>query len=133
MSKRFQLISNIAIGILAFLLTLIILLTAFSVSDELKTYTADEDSLIFSLQYSQYDDLLRNYHRNEALNVKTTKTMEECYAIARYYEAALDYQLALRAENPAQQEEAKERMTQSAGEMGDFSYIKEEIDELLNK
>lgn len=133
MSKRFQLISNIVIGILAFLLTLIILLTAFSVSDELKTYTTDEDSLVFSLQYGQYDDLLRNYHRNEALNVKTTKTMEECYAIARYYEAALDYQLALRAEDPAQQKEAKERMTQSAGEMGDFSYIKEEIDELLNK
>lgn len=133
MSKRFQLISNIVIGILAFLLALTIFLTVFAVSDELKTYSADEDSLIYSLQDGRYYDLVRNYHRNQALNAKTSKNMEECYAIARYYEAALDYQLALLAEDTAQQKDAEERMSQAANEMGDFSYAKKEIDELLSK
>jgi len=131
-SKQFQVITNIVIGILAFIFIVVIGMTAFMVSDELKPYTASEDSMIYSLQDNRYSDLVRCYHKNMALDVKPTKTMEECYAVARYYEAAIDYQLAVQEKDSTLQKKAEELMAEAEKEMGDFSYAKGEIDELLN-
>lgn len=132
MSKQFQVITNVAIGILAYILIMVIGMTVFSVSDDFKPYTASEDSMIYSLQENRYSDLVRYYHKNTALDVKPTKTMEECYAVARYYEAAIDCQLAVQEKDSALKKKAEEIMTEAAKEMGDFSYAKGEIDELLD-
>lgn len=132
MSKQFQIITNACIGFLAFLLIMITGVTMFTVSDDLKPYTASEDSMIYSLQDSRYSDLVRYYHQNTALEVKPTKTMEECYAVARYYEAAIDCKLAIQEKDSALQKKSEKIMTKAAEEMGDFSYAKGEIDELFD-
>ncbi len=132
MSKQFRIITNVAIGILAYILIMVIGMTIFSVSDDFKPYTASEDSMIYSLQDNRYSDLVRYYHQNTALGVKPTKTMEECYAVARYYEAAIDYQLAVQEKDSTLKKKAAEIMAEAAKEMGDFSYAMGEIDELLD-
>ncbi len=132
MSKQFRIITNIVIGILAFIFIVVIGMTVFTVSDELKPYTASEDSMIYSLQDNRYSDLVRYYHKNMALGIEPTKTMEECYAVARYYEAAIDYQLAVQEKDSALKKMAEEIMAEAAKKMGDFSYASGEIDELLD-
>ena len=59
----------------------------------MRTYTVSEDSLLYALEDGRYGDLTESYHRNLVSDVKATDTMKECYAIARYYEAAIDYKL----------------------------------------
>ena len=132
MSKKFQIITNAGISFLAFLLILVTGMTIFSITEDFRPYTASEDSMIYSLQDNRYSDLVRYYHQNTALDVKPTKTMEECYAVARYYEAAVDCQLAVQEKDSVLQKKAEEIMAEAAREMGDFSYAKEEIDGLLN-
>lgn len=132
MSKQFQIITNACIGFLAFLLIFVTGITIFSISEDFRPYTASEDSMIYSLQDSRYSDLVRYYHKNTALDVKPTKTMEECYAVARYYEAAIDYELAIQENDYTLKKKAEKIMAEAAEEMGDFSYAKGEIDELLD-
>lgn len=132
MSKQFRLITNIIIGIVAFLLVAILGLSVFSISENLRTYTADEDSMIYALKDGRYSDLLRYYHQNQALNTESTSGMEECYAVARYFEAALDYKLALQEKDSALEKDAKEVMDAEAKKMGDLSYAKGEIDMFLD-
>ena len=58
--------------------------------------------------------------------------MEECCAIARYYEAAIDYKLAVQENDDMQKERCQILMRSAADEMGELSYAKGEIDELLD-
>ena len=69
--------------------------------------------------------------KNLVSDVKATDTMKECYAIARYYEAAIDYKLAVQEKDVELQQTLKEKMETAAKEMGALSYAKKEINELL--
>lgn len=57
--------------------------------------------------------------------------MEECYAIARYYEAAVDYKLALQENDNELLERSKNQMDDASNKMGDLSYAQGEINKLL--
>lgn len=131
MSKHFQIITNIIIGILAVFLVVVIGMSITAISNDLGTYDISEASMIYSLKDNRYSDLVRYYHQNTALNVDSTEIMEECYAVARYYEAAIDYRLAIQERDAELQKSAEEAMEEAADEMGDFSYAKGEIDTLL--
>ena len=131
MSKTFQHITNFAMVILAFF---IILFTGMGISqmiDSMKIYTSSEDSFLYALEDGRYGELVTDYHRNQVVEAKSTETMEECYSIARYYEAALDYKLALQEKDEALQNKYKLQMEDAANGMGELSYAKEEIDHLL--
>lgn len=132
MSKLFGKITGIIIGILAFIFIAVTGMALFAISDNLRSYDISEDSMIYALKDNRYSDLVRYYHQNTALNTNSTEIMEECYAVARYYEAALDYQLAVQEGDTMLQKEAEEAMAEAADEMGDFSYAKNEIDTMLN-
>lgn len=131
MSKTFQFVTNIIIALLAFLIILFTGMGIFEMIDGMRIYTVSEDSFIYALEDGRYGDLVADYHRNMVSDVKTTETMEECYAIARYYEAAIDYKLAVQENDQKLQHSLKEKMETAAKEMGALSYAKSEINELL--
>ncbi len=131
MSKTFQIATDLIIVILAVLITFFTGIGIFEFADSMRTYTVSEDSLVYALQDGRYGELVEDYHRNMAADAKTTDTMQECYAIARYYEAAIDYKLALQENDIEAQKITKEKMENSASEMGELSYAKEEIDKIL--
>ena len=131
MNKTFQLLTNVIIGILAFFIILFTCMGIFETIDGMRIYTVSEDSLLFALEDGRYGDLVTHYHNNQAAESKTTQTMEECYAIARYYESALDYKLALQEQDETLQNELQLKMNDAADGMGELSYAKEEIDALL--
>ena len=131
MSKTFQFVTNIIIALLAFFIILFTGMGIFEMIDGMRIYTVSEDSFIYALEDGRYGDLVADYHRNMVSDVKTTETMEECYAIARYYEAAIDYKLAVQENDQELQLILKEKMETAAKEMGALSYAKSEINELL--
>lgn len=131
MSTIFKIITTAVIGILAFHIIMYTGMGIGELVDGTRDYSISEESLLYSLEYGQYGNLVKYYHRNIACNAKSTETMEECYAIARYYEAAIDYKIALLDNDTGLLEKTENIMVESVKEMGDLSYAKEEIDQLL--
>lgn len=131
MSKTFKTVTTLLIIVLAFFIILFTGMGIFEFADGMRIYTVSEDTMLYALQDGRYGELVEDYHRNLVSDAKTTETMEECYAIARYYEAAIDYKLAVQENDPALQQTLKEKMETAASEMGALSYAKNEINELL--
>ena len=131
MSKTFQTVTTIIIVILAFFTILFTGMGIFEMADGMRLYTVSEDSFIYALEDGRYGDLVQSSHKNLVSDVKATNTMKECYAIARYYEAAIDYKLAVQEKDAELQQTLKEKMETAANEMGALSYAKKEINELL--
>ena len=131
MSKTFRLVTTIIIVVLAFFTVLFTGMGLVEMIDGMRSYTVSEDSMIYALQDGRYGDLVSDYHRNMAAEAKSTETMEECYAIARYYEAAIDYQLAVQENDSELLENSEKIMKESAAQMGALSYAEKEINDLL--
>ena len=131
MSKTFRLVTTIIIVILAFFTVLFTGMGLVEMIDGMRSYTVSEDSMIYALQDGRYGDLVSDYHRNMAAEAKSTETMEECYAIARYYEAAIDYQLAVQENDLELLENSEKIMKETAAQMGSLSYAEKEINDLL--
>ena len=131
MSKTFRLVTTIIIVILAFFTILFTGMGIVEMIDGMRSYTVSEDSMIYALQDGRYGELVSDYHRNMAANAKSTETMEECYAIARYYEAAIDYKLAVQENDSELLENSEKMMKESAAQMGSLSYAEKEINNLL--
>ena len=131
MSKTFRLVTTIIIVILTFFTILFTGMGIVEMIDGMRSYTVSEDSMIYALQDGRYGELVSDYHRNMAANAKSTETMEECYAIARYYEAAIDYKLAVQENDSELLENSEKMMKESAAQMGSLSYAEKEIKNLL--
>ena len=131
MSKTFRLVTTIIIVVLAFFTVLFTGTGLVEMMDGMRSYTVSEDSMIYALQDGRYGDLVSDYHRNMAAEAKSTETMEECYAIARYYEAAIDYKLAVQENDSELSENSEKIMKESAAQMGALSYAEKEINHLL--
>ena len=131
MSKTFKTITTMIIAVLAVFTAIFTIAGMFELADAMSTYTVSESSMGYALEDGRYGDLVEDYHRNIVCEAKTTTTMENYYAVARYYEAAMDYQLAVQNQNIALAEECRARMDAAAEEMGEFSDEKQKIDTLL--
>ena len=131
MSKTFRMITNLVIIALSFFIILFTAVGIFEMVSSMQGYTVSEDSMIYALQDGRYGELVSDYHRNMVSDVKTTETMEECYAIARYYEAAIDYKLAEQENNPELLETSEKIMKEAEAQMGALSFAKDDIDTLL--
>ena len=131
MSKTFQRITTFIIIILAFFTILFTGMGIYEMIDSMRVYTVSEDSLVYALEDGHYGELVADYHRNIVSDVEATETMEECYAVARYYEAAIDYKLAIQENDEELRQKSEEIMKASEKEMGQFSYAKDEIDKIL--
>lgn len=131
MNKRFRLITNIAAAVLALFFLLLASMLFRQIYEDLRGYPVDEEQLLFSIEDGRYSDLVRDCRKIEASDQKTTKTMEECCAVADYFETALDYQIALMNNDETTAEKLKKKLSDLAGDMGTLSYAKDEIDSLL--
>ena len=133
MSKHFKIITNILIGILSFVLVCTIALCITAIRDDLSVYVRDEDSLLYNLEMGDYSYLVKSAFDDQITETKPSQAKKECYAVAEYYVAAIDYRLALLKNDSQLQKEAEEAMAEAAEAMGDLSYAKEEIDEFLDQ
>lgn len=94
-------------------------------------YSYDENNLTYAIKDGRYTDLLQFRDKNREENVKATAEMEECYAVADYYQATLLYHTYLETGDTGRQNEARTDMEDAASRMGVFSYCAGEIDALF--
>lgn len=96
-------------------------------SDYLKLPEIDEGTLIQEVNGRQYERLVENVYRNEALGAPVKGDMEQIYAAAYYYEAAMLYNAHQKAGNVRQAEEKYAQMQAYEEQLGEYAFVKEEI------
>ena len=120
-------IFNIIIGILC----VVLVSTAWSAGSEfiryMKGYAYDEEDFLSCIRIEDYSSMVEYLYKNEVNDVKTTAGMEECYAVARYYEAASMYKAYKAVGRNAEAEEKKQMMEGQITEMGELAYVAEDI------
>lgn len=120
-------IFNIIIGILC----IVLVSTAWSAGSEfiryMKGYAYDEEDFLSCIRIEDYSSMVEYLYKNEVNDVKATAGMEECYAVARYYEAASMYKAYKAVGRNTEAEEKKQIMEGQITEMGELSYVIEDI------
>lgn len=128
---RSRLLWNGIVIVLCAILFLQVITFIKEAADYHKVYTVDESVLLQMLTGRQYDSLVENVYRNEAHGVSVSGDMEQIYAAAYYYEAAMLYHAHRKSGNVRQAEEAYVRMQEYEGQLGEYAFVKEEIREFL--
>ena len=122
---------NIVIGILCFVFVILSFVILAEVIDYHRDYYPKEDSFLYAMEDGDYSRLVEMMHRNEAAGVKASEIYEECYAVARYYEAATYYKAYKNVSDTKRALEKKEIMEKQLPLMGDFAGYAEDIDKML--
>lgn len=122
---------NVLMVVLCVVLLIQIVFFVVNLADYQKVYTADEASLISMVSDRQYDTLLENVYRNEAYGAQKTGDMEQLYAVAYYYEAAMLYHAHRSAGNDALAGQSYDTMQEYENLMGEYAFARDEIWDFL--
>ena len=118
-------------GITIVLTVLIVLQMAklgFQLFDDGYHYHYDEEDFLYAIQDGRYSELPEKKRRNEMEHVKTDAQLQECYAVADYYEAAFQYHMYLQNGDTEKYQKAADYMKTAQSGMGELEYCAEEID-----
>lgn len=129
--KSKKIIFNILIAFLCLVFVILTSAFVFQIADYSGSYPSDESSFLYSCREQDYVRMVEMMHRNQAADVKSNDTLEECYAVAAYYEAATYYKAYLKAGDHDLAMKKKKIMDEQAALMGDLSYVAEDIDKKL--
>ncbi|MBQ9991121.1 MAG: hypothetical protein IJP31_09320 [Lachnospiraceae bacterium] len=98
-----------------------------SLHDYMSAYHIEGTSLLYAIQDEDYGRLVELAKRSQAAENEPTKIQEECYAVAAYFEAASYYKAYLLAGENEKAEKKAGIMEEQMEQMGEFSYLAEEI------
>lgn len=87
----------------------------------------DVERLESYITEGNYDRLVEAYHTNVAQEVRESKAMKECYAVAKYYEAAFTYKAYLETGDEQRAQREKQKMNDAYEEMGSWNIVAEDI------
>lgn len=100
----------------------------FQLVDDGYHYHYDEEDFLYAIQDGRYSELPEKKRRNEMEHVKTDAQLQECYAVADYYEAAFQYYMYLQNGDTEKCQKATADMKTAKSGMGELEYCAEEID-----
>lgn len=126
-SKVKGLIINVILGVLSIVFGIILLMTIAEIADMDYTYTRDEDMFWYSIKDGEYSDIVCDAYHNQNEGVELTPGMEQCYAVARYFEAASLYKAAVHVGDTEDIEKYADVMEECLTYMDDILYIAEDI------
>lgn len=126
--------SRLFTGAVVFLCLLIIILGFLfvrNVQESVYTFEYDAWSLDGSISSRDYARLLSQTYDNEAYQVESDEMMEQCYAVAAYYEAALKQKAYEAAKDQEKADQYAEIMEEKRTQMGIYEDEADRIDQLL--
>lgn len=94
-------------------------------------YSHDESDLWYYIDKEYYAQLVDYKWENEALGVEKTEELEQCYAVADYFEAASYYKAALYQNDTEKMKKYAAAMQEAYSKLDDVAYLAENIDEKL--
>lgn len=130
-SKAKEIIINVILSVFSIIFVLILLTTIGELADMDYTYTRDEDMFWYSIQDGQYGDIVCDAYHNQNEGVELTPGLEQCYAVARYFEAASLYKAAVYAGDTEDIAKYSTVMEECLMYMDDILYIAEDINMTL--
>lgn len=128
-----RIIMNTMIVSFCIIFFILVLLQASGGSRYEAKYINDEASLLYKIRNQQYDYLVEDVYQNEALGAELKGDMAKLYAAAHYYENAVLYYAHQTAGNTEWAKLRYERMKEYEGQLGEYSYVTEDIWELLEE
>lgn len=96
------------------------------------TWYEDEDALLYEIEEERYGWLLCNYYSNVYGSYKASGDIEECYGVAKYFEAALWYNAYDTVGDDRRKAIYAEKMSSAYEEMGAYQFLSEKIKDKLN-
>lgn len=102
-----------------------------NMQSKIYTYEYDAWSLDNSISDRNYGRLLAQTCQNQAAQAKSDEMMEQCYAVAAYYEAAMKQKAYEAAGNQEKADEYAEIMEEKRGQMGIYEGEADRIDQML--
>lgn len=124
-------ILNLVIGLMGVLLAVLTVFVIVGLRDAGRVYHYDEEDFLRSVREQNYSSLLYHVYMNEADDIPTSADMEECYAAARYYEAATFYKAYLACGRTREAAEKKAIMAEQRALLGELDYAASEINKKL--
>ena len=115
-------------------LTVFVSIELIFIADQVCKFSPEGTRTVTFLTYIKdeaYADCVEYYYKNEALHIVPDEDMQECYGVAKYYEAALHRQISLKKEDIRQAEIDAENMQQAYEHMGELAPVRDRIDEVV--
>lgn len=126
-NKAKELITNVILSILSIIFVLLLLTTIVELADMDYTYTRDEDMFWYSIKEGEYGGVVYDAYHNQNEGAELTPGMEQCYAVARYFEAASLYKAAVHVGDTEDIAKYSAVMEECLTYMDDILYVAEDI------
>ncbi len=124
-------IVNIILIILSILFVFLVIVAIDEVSSFDREWTRDKDDFWYYISDGRYSYVVDMYYNNQYANVETTLELEECYAVAKYFEAASLYKVAVQTGNMEDMNKYSVIMEENLQYMEEFLYVAEDINAKL--
>ncbi len=124
-------ITNIVIVILGILLTVFTITFLSELLSYKPAYETKAKNMYSEIKYGSYYNLPEEVRQNRILNIRETAELKECYAVADYLVGASLYRAYSENNEIELAEKYETIMNDSQKDLGDLSYIAEEINQKL--
>lgn len=122
-----ELVVKIVLIVLSFTFVLGIL-GFFVILNEMDTvFERDTESFWWNYESGRYADCISYKYENMCGKIRTTDELEQCYAVADYFEAASLYRAALHTGDTDKAEKWLAVMEETYQKLGDVAYLADEI------
>ena len=122
-----ELIANGVMIVLSIALVINVCVAISVIGDMNYSWARKEDNFWYSIDDGNYAPLLADAWTNRFSDVKETKGLEQCYAVAEYFEAASLYKAAEYTGNAEKKEKYAKIMEEKLAYFDDIMYIAEDI------
>ena len=122
-----ELIANGVMIVLSIALVINICVAISVIGDMNYSWARKEDNFWYSINDGNYAPLLADAWTNRFSDVKETEGLEQCYAVAEYFEAASLYKAADYTGNAEKKEKYAKIMEEKLAYFDDIMYIAEDI------
>lgn len=122
-----ELIANGILIALSMALVVNIIIALNVIGDMNYSYARDEENFWYSINDGNYAPLIADVWTNRFSDIKETDGLEQCYAVAEYFEAASLYKAADYTGNAEKKEKYAKIMEEKLAYFDDIMYIAEDI------
>ena len=126
-----ELAANIVLVILSILLVIAFITLVAELTGIDNYYERKASSFWWDYDNGRYVDSIQSRYENTYNGVKETDELKQCYAVAEYFEAASLYKASVHTGKEDKAMKHLETMAKAYSEMGDVSYLAEDIDAKL--
>lgn len=129
-SKKIN-IWSVVIVILGIAALLNLVVFGYRLAETQQDYSYGEQMFLNRIEEERYGRLPGMVYSNEARGVQPTEQLEECYAVARYFEAASYYKAAVEMNQTDAAAEYYTVMKEQESKAGELSYVIPEMQDFL--